>query len=94
MTAAHLGASDPLAAALAGNGGGLLGWAARDVLRSVMPQPAAWAVTILVFGAGLCLLWLGLPERWTGAVKLRVRRLRDAAAVWWAVHVRPAAAGR
>ncbi len=88
VTAAHLAARDPLTAALAGNGGGLLGWAARDALRSVMPQRAAWAITVLVFGAGLVLLWLGLPERWTGAVKLRVRRLRDAAAVWWAVHVR------
>jgi S-DNA-T family DNA segregation ATPase FtsK/SpoIIIE len=88
VTAAHLAARDPLTAALAGNGGGLLGWAARDALRSVMPQRAAWAVTILGFGAGLVLLWLGLPERWTGAVKLRVRRLRDSAAVWWALHVR------
>jgi DNA segregation ATPase FtsK/SpoIIIE, S-DNA-T family len=89
VTAAHLATRDPLTAALAGNGGGLLGWAARDALQSVMPQRAAWAVTVVVFGAGLFLLWLGLPERWTGAVKLRARRLRDAAAVWWAVHVRP-----
>ena len=72
VTAAHLAARDPQTTALAGNGGGLLGWAARDALRSVMPQRAAWAVTILIFGAGFVLLWLGLPERWTDAVQLRV----------------------
>jgi DNA segregation ATPase FtsK/SpoIIIE, S-DNA-T family len=90
VTAAHLETRDPLAAALAGDGGGLLGWAARDALRSVLPLPAAWAVTLLVFGAALCLLWLGLPERWTGAARLRVRQLRDRARGWWAEHVRSA----
>ena len=89
VTAAHLGAGDPLASALAGNGGGLLGWAARDALRSVLPLPAAWAVTGVVFGAGFCLLWLGLPERWTGAVHFRVRQLRDSAQMGWVTHVRP-----
>jgi S-DNA-T family DNA segregation ATPase FtsK/SpoIIIE len=90
LTAIHLSFSDPLAAALAGEGGGLLGWAARDALRSVLPEALAWGVVASVFAAGIWLVWLGLPEEWTDAVRLRAWRLRDAARVWWAVHVRSA----
>ncbi len=79
--AAHLAQGDPLQAAQAGEGGGLLGWAASQLLLSVLPLPLAWGVTALAIAAALWFLWRSLPATWTGAVitagRLIGRLVRD-----------------
>ncbi len=54
LVLSHIGRANPLGAALAGEGGGLVGWAGSELLLSVMGVTAARVLTLLVaVGAGV-----------------------------------------
>jgi S-DNA-T family DNA segregation ATPase FtsK/SpoIIIE len=76
LTAAHLTQRDPLAAAQAGEGGGLLGWATSQLLTAILPLTLTWGVTVVAAGAACWLLWRSLPPTWTGTVITVLRQAR------------------
>jgi S-DNA-T family DNA segregation ATPase FtsK/SpoIIIE len=64
LAALHLDQSAPLAAARAGEGGGLVGWALSQLLLMALPPELAWlAITLIAIGAAI-LLWRSLPPAW------------------------------
>ena len=81
LVALHLGQPAPLAAARAGDGGGLVGWALSQLLLVVLPLELAWLVIALIAAAAAVLLWRGLPPAWTGRPAAFVRGLRPPRAV-------------
>ncbi len=81
----HLGLADPLPAALAGRGGGLVGWATGQALADVIGATAARVLVAIGGLAAAILLWRTLPPDWTGGVTHRLL------AAWWSVR---AAVGR
>ncbi|MDQ1301958.1 MAG: FtsK protein, partial [Chloroflexota bacterium] len=66
LAALHLGQPAPLAAARAGAGGGLVGWALSQLLLIVLPLELAWLVIALITAGAAGLFWRGLPPVWTG----------------------------
>jgi DNA segregation ATPase FtsK/SpoIIIE, S-DNA-T family len=60
--------AEALDAALAGQGGGLVGWAFSRLLIKAGGLEAAWIVTILALVAALWFLWRTLPPEWTDEV--------------------------
>jgi S-DNA-T family DNA segregation ATPase FtsK/SpoIIIE len=76
LAALHLGQPTPLAAARAGDGGGLVGWALSQVLLVVLPLELAWLVIALSVTIAAVFLWRGLPPAWTDRPAAFVRGLR------------------
>lgn len=64
LAAAHLEQVAPLAAARAGAGGGLVGWALSQLLLAVLPHELAWVVLAGIGCGGLIGLWRSLPATW------------------------------
>ncbi len=86
LTIVHLYLSDPLAAALAGRGGGVVGWASAQALVDVFGLTAARVISAAGSLILLALLWRTLPASWTAPIQGWV------AALWRAA--RAAAANR
>ena len=76
LAALHLGRPAPLAAARAGDGGGLVGWALSQLLLVVLPLELAWLVIALIAAGAAVFLWRGLPPAWTDRPAAFVRGLR------------------
>ncbi len=72
LTLSHTGLADGLAAARAGQGGGLIGWALSQVLELLLPIPLAQAVATVAALIAAWLLWRALPPDWTGGVEARL----------------------
>ncbi len=68
LTITHLYQPNPLAAALAGQGGGVVGWATAQALLDVFGPVAARVIAVAGSLALLFLFWRALPPSWTAAV--------------------------
>lgn len=64
LTALHIGQADPYAAAQAGRGGGVVGWAVAQLLIDLLGRVPAQIVTALGALAAAAGLWLALPADW------------------------------
>lgn len=80
LTIAHLYQPDPLAAALAGRGGGVVGWASAQALIDVFGLTVARVIAAVGSVALLVLLWRTLPSSWTAPIH------RKAVAGWRAAR--------
>ncbi|MGQ9491457.1 MAG: DNA translocase FtsK [Anaerolineae bacterium] len=80
LTLVHLFLPDPLAAALAGRGGGVVGWATAQALIDVFGLTVARGLAAAGALALVVLLWRALPPSWIAPVTGRV--VGD----WQAVH--------
>ena len=67
LAALHVGQADPLAAARAGNGGGVIGWAVAQLLIDLLGRLGAQIVIALAALGATLGLWLALPETWNKA---------------------------
>ena len=79
LTIAHLYQPDPLAAALAGQGGGVVGWATAQALVDVFGPAAARLIAPLGTLVLLAFFWRTLPPSWTAPI------LQEVVAGWGAV---------
>jgi S-DNA-T family DNA segregation ATPase FtsK/SpoIIIE len=68
LTLTHVGLADPLAAARAGRGSGLVGWALSQALAFLLPAPMAQALAVVWALSAGWLLWRALPVCWTAGV--------------------------
>lgn len=69
----HANTAQPWAAALAGRGGGVVGWAIAQAIADLLGIAGARTITLAAAVAAAVGLWLTLPPAWTGGA-------RDAAA--------------
>ncbi len=77
----HLNMRRPLDAALAGDGGGVVGWSIGQMLTDVFGAFGARLVTLAGVLAAALFLWLSLPPAWTanvwdGLAEMRTARSR------------------
>ena len=67
----HLGETQPLDAALAGRGGGVVGWAVSEFLGLLLPPVLVWVIGIGGLVIALWRLWYALPSTWTRLARPR-----------------------
>ncbi|PKO23349.1 MAG: hypothetical protein CVU38_04510 [Chloroflexi bacterium HGW-Chloroflexi-1] len=74
LVLSHLGQARPLDAALAGRGGGVVGWAVSEFLGLLLPPVLVWAIGIGGLVIAIWRLWLTLPPTWTAPPSAGVGR--------------------
>ncbi len=85
LALSHLGTKEPLAAALGGQGGGVVGWAVAQFLSLWLPGPLARvALGVVVVGAAW-LIWQALPAAWTAPARLAWKGALRSLEQGWAI---------